>query len=328
MRGSAKARPVWHVAQQRRSAKDPNDLNTIRSELKRDPNSVQCRKSDAQNLWITKTNGGLSAPKQILSGADDGVWGMAWTPENRIAYVPSASGDRDIWIMDADGTNLKQLTVDAGTNAHPSVSPDNRYIVFVSNRAGQLNIWRMDADGSNFKQLTNGSMEYAPYCSPDNRWVVYHARTTGKFATLWKVPIDGGDPVELTDKPATFPVVSPDGKMIACNYGVDQGDLNRWRIAIIPFAGGQPLKTLDVPTYPMRQIQWSPDGRALTYLDVREGVSNIWSSPLDGSPPHQLTDFKADQIQFAGHRMANTCSSGGTCDQRCCLISDSDDLSI
>jgi len=43
-------------------------------------------------------------------------------------------------------------------------------------------------------------------------------------------------------------------------------------------------------------LRWTPDGRALTYIDTKGGVSNIWSLPLDGGLPVQLTDFKADQI--------------------------------
>jgi Tol biopolymer transport system component len=43
-------------------------------------------------------------------------------------------------------------------------------------------------------------------------------------------------------------------------------------------------------------LRWTPDGRALTYIDTINGVSNIWSLPVDGGPPKQLTDFKTDQI--------------------------------
>jgi Tol biopolymer transport system component len=43
-------------------------------------------------------------------------------------------------------------------------------------------------------------------------------------------------------------------------------------------------------------VRWTADGRALTYIDNRGGISNIWSQPLDGGQPRQLTDFKNDQI--------------------------------
>ena len=43
-------------------------------------------------------------------------------------------------------------------------------------------------------------------------------------------------------------------------------------------------------------MRWTPDGRAFTYIDTIDGVFNIWSLPIDGGAPKQLTDFKTDQI--------------------------------
>ena len=69
---------------------------------------------------------------------------------------------------------------------------------------------------------------------------VAHAETetgTLKF-TLWKVGIDGGTPVQLTDQLSTWPVVSPDGTRIACWYR--ETPTASWRIAILPISGGAP----------------------------------------------------------------------------------------
>jgi hypothetical protein len=43
-------------------------------------------------------------------------------------------------------------------------------------------------------------------------------------------------------------------------------------------------------------VRWTPDGRAIDYIATRDGISNIWSQPLDGSPPSQVTNFAADRI--------------------------------
>ncbi len=43
-------------------------------------------------------------------------------------------------------------------------------------------------------------------------------------------------------------------------------------------------------------VRWTPDGRGIAYIATRGGVSNIWSQPLDGGSPKQLTDFKTDRI--------------------------------
>ncbi len=68
-----------------------------------------------------------------------------------------------------------------------------------------------------------------------------------------------------------------------------------WRYAIIPIDGGKPIKVFDLPGTE-EDIRWSPDGNSLTYTNLRNGVSNIWSYTLDGKPPKQLTDFKTDYI--------------------------------
>jgi hypothetical protein len=69
---------------------------------------------------------------------------------------------------------------------------------------------------------------------------------------------------------------------------------------------GPPVKMFDIPAsalqldQPLRlgYIRWASDDRAVTYVDTRGGVSNIWSQPLDGRPPKQITDFKSDRIMF------------------------------
>jgi hypothetical protein len=56
--------------------------------------------------------------------------------------------------------------------------------------------------------------------------------------------------------------------------------------------GGKPIKVFDLPAHTEQDIRWSPDGRAINYVNLRNGVANIWSYPLDGSPSKQLTDFQ------------------------------------
>jgi Tol biopolymer transport system component len=90
------------------------------------------------------------------------------------------------------------------------------------------------------------------------------------------------------------------------------------RFSVVPFQGGQPVKNFDVasavPAGLYRQVYWSRDGRALTYVDTRQGVSNIWSQPVDGGAPRQLTDFQSGLIfSFAwspdGKRLALACGT-------------------
>ena len=59
-------------------------------------------------------------------------------PDGRIVYTSLASGNVDIWIMNQDGKEQKQLTTDPNLDWAPAVTPDGRYIVFGSDRAGFL----------------------------------------------------------------------------------------------------------------------------------------------------------------------------------------------
>src|SRR6185436_5795894 len=110
--------------------------------------------------------------------------------------------------------------------------------------------------------------------------------------SVWKISTSGGEPVQLTDKVAALPIVSPDNKLLAYAY---KDENSPWRIAIAPFEGGQPLKTFNLGE-PRNPLHWTPDGQAVAYIDTRNGVSNILAQPVDGGTPRQLTDFKVDRI--------------------------------
>lgn len=288
---------IWHLSKHGGEARNlSNDLNNyIDLSLTADSNSlatVQLRQEG--HLWIAPAENAALA-RQITSGADrvEGGQGLSWTPDERIVYCSVTGDGRDLWIVDADGKNQRQLTVDTRINNSPSVTPDGRYVFFLSDRTGVPHIWRMDIDGSNPKQLTNGDGEQNPVCSSDGRWVLY--RPVFGESTMWRVPVEGGKPVQLIEETSDGPAaVSSDNKLIAY-FTDDNGPL---RIAIIPFDGGKPLKTFNVPPtiLGVGSLQWTPDGRHLAFAGTQRGVSNVWAQPLDGGTPKQLTNFKSDRI--------------------------------
>jgi Tol biopolymer transport system component len=287
-------RQVWHLSYPEGAAhRLTNDLNDYDGmSLTADSNTLAVVKSETQaNVWIAPT-GDASRARPVTSGSGKNDGEVAFAPDGtKIIYKSNASGDADIWIVNADGGSLKQLTANARVNGYPSVSPDGRHIVFMSDRNSIPHIWRMNIDGSDQQQLTQGSGEQSPQFSPDGRWVVYR-NAYGK-ATVWKVPADGGEPVQLSYKYSTYPTVSPDSKLVAYFY---RDENTPWRIAVAPLEGGEPLKTFDLPATFWHPLHWTPDGRALAYIDTRGGISNIVAQPLDGGAVKQLTDFKADRI--------------------------------
>jgi eukaryotic-like serine/threonine-protein kinase len=240
------------------------------------------------NIWVAPITA-LDSAKPITS--DGRASGPTWSPDGRIVY--SSYADGNIWVMESDGSNRKQLTSNTGGgNFFPQVSPDGHHIVFDSERTGSEQIWRIDSDGNNPKQLTDGPFqEDGADCSPDGQWVVFHKGGTEKG--VWKVPMEGGNPVRISNAEARYPTISPDGKMIAYSYE-DPSVNPPLGLAIMAFEGGPPMKRFDIPQ--LDWLRWAADGRSLLYVKNEGGVDNIWSQPIAGGPPKQITHFNSEQI--------------------------------
>ena len=248
----------------------------------------------SSSIWITRPNEDESQARQILKTNLPET--IAWTPDGKIVYASRTGENWDIWTANNDGSEPKQLTNDAFIDQQPSVSGDGRYVVFQSNRSGNRNIWRLDIDGSNPKQLTEGVAEDAgPVCSPDSKSVVFTSGRSGKLA-IWRVGINGGQPVQLTDRVSQFPSISPDGKLIAYYFNDEQAN-NQPKLSVIPFEGGAPVKIIDLSrTVQPVGFAWMPDGQSVAYLASESGNLNVWSQPINGAAPKQLTNFKSDLI--------------------------------
>jgi Tol biopolymer transport system component len=220
---------------------------------------------------------------------------LRWTTGGKIVFDSETVGAPDISVMDADGGAQKQLLGDflgqAGAGS-VAVSPDGRHVFFSFDPDGMRDIWRMDINGGNLLRLTNGGGKDSPHCAPDGKWLIYTDISADK-PTLWKVSIDGGEQVQLTKTFTRIPSVSPDGKLIACFFANDNAGLS-WKLALLPFDGGEPVKVFPQALYASYPAKWTPDGRALTYTDGSQ--SNIWLQPVEGGEPKKLTDFTNDLI--------------------------------
>jgi Tol biopolymer transport system component len=188
-----------------------------------------------------------------------------------------------------------QLTID-GDNYNPVVSPDGRFVVFASNRGdGRFNIWRMNAkDGSDLRQLTFTDGNFYPSISPDNKWVAYDNQLKLKLS-IWKVPIEGGEAVKVVDG-YRMPVFSPDSRRIAARYDLESGSRD---VAIFSADGGPALQRMPIPILDWQRVQWL-DNQTLSYIDVADGVSNLWLYDLNTKNSRQLTFFDSEQIVAYG----------------------------
>ncbi|HEU5237877.1 MAG TPA: DPP IV N-terminal domain-containing protein [Pyrinomonadaceae bacterium] len=258
---------------------DASKLVTIQSKL-------------VSQLWISPDLD-VSKAKNIAGGRGK----LAWLPDGRIVYDYASRVGSDLWIAKPDGTDPKQLIFNAGFNDWPAVSPDGTTIVFQSDRSGSQHLWRMNSDGSNQTQLTNGYAERNAAISSDGKWVYYNSSTEN---SLWKVALDGGEPVKLTDDYSAYPSVSPDGKLLATfrfpKYGHE---------AMIIVRNADDMRTvtglkLARGFWISRTIQWEPDNKALIYALQDGGQVKLYRQSLSDQPPHELTSLQAeDEFEFA-----------------------------
>ena len=290
---------IWHVSypvgEVRPANPDVSDYGSP-SGLSADGSSFLALQIQTLSSIWTAPAADFQSARPVTFGSSnrrEGVYGLEWTPAGRILYTAVENKSQMIWSMDADGSHQKQLTSAGHVDEDPTVTDNDRFVVFTSNRSGNREIWRMGSDGNALLQLTNGGNSEEASVSPDGNWVVFVSRW-GNVSSLWRVSIEGGEPIRLSEQPAFWPRISPDGKLIACEFFV-AADSQRVKLAIISIDGGPPIKLFDVPpTVNFRYgLRWTPDGQSVTY---RDWVNGIWRQSLSGGEPQRLEGLPEEKL--------------------------------
>jgi Tol biopolymer transport system component/predicted Ser/Thr protein kinase len=206
----------------------------------------------------------------------------------KIAYHVLRVGSKpDIWMMDADGKNQRQLTTDLEEDFRPSWFPDGEQVAFVSNRQGKDQIWAINIKTGRERLLFNPDQDITfPRISPDGKQIVFNSKKGGT-TNLWLAQIDSGEVKQLTfDKEAIgFPCWSPDGKFLA--FEIKRGD--NAHIGIMPSAGGEILQL----TFEHGQSwphSFSPDGEKIAFAGFRDGLWNTYWVSRDGKTQKRVTN--------------------------------------
>jgi len=289
---------LWHVScsdgSVRRLTTDLSFYGVVASSS--DGALLSTEGKNQSNIWTAPVSD-LSSAKQITFGSpgqDDGWAGIAWTADRRIVYTADTDTGTNIWIMESDGKNRKQIIPNGGLNYDPSLTADGRFLVFQSNRSGHWAIWRSDLDGNNMLQLSGDGEAGQPNVSPDGKWIVYENTADGA-GELWRMSIDGSDRIKLSDQIVEWPAISSNGRFVACGlYLKDQV-----KLAILPINGGEPIKLFDVPRlFNLRfGAHWTPEGKALTYRDWANG---IWKQDVDGGEPRRIDGLPEEKLTAYG----------------------------
>lgn len=256
-------------------------------------------------IWVMNADG--SNWKKLRRGCC-----FKWSPDgSRIAFHGwqkgewnDRSSDLTLYVMNADGTGLRQLARHSwGTGL--AWSPNGRRIVFsggVGGRGwGTSVLYVVDADGSGLTQLTPlqaDNRDVEPEWSPDGSRIAFARAGEPQILT---VNSDGTDLrifTPTTDH-ARNPTWSPDGTRIAFQAQVDpQSYGTMWDIVVMNSDGSAPQSLTKTNRTADERPRWSPDGRQIAFQSLPSGSdSDVHSIRVDGKGHIDLTRSP----KFDGH---------------------------
>ena len=210
----------------------------------------------SEPTWLTTGSRQWSSPDP----SPDGAW---------VAFYSRDLPEGDIYVIRADGTGLRQVTLGAPVDRVPRWSPDGELISYFSSGSGQVQAWTVRADGSDIRQLTEGERSSIVVWSPDGEIVVVNGRL-GASGTKALFLFDPARPQERQELPAPEPSLmpfvanswSPDGQRLGGMIGYsDQG------IVTLAIGSGRYERLTSFGQWPV----WLPDSRHLLFVSAGSG---------------------------------------------------------
>jgi len=297
---------IWMVTTEGKAKQISSGINGIFSlNLTSDSNALMAVKSERlTDFWTASAPDFEKSAVKILQNRNEFIRsfpGIGWLADNRIVFGSSFNGDLDVWTMNADGSQRKQITREKAADFFPAASGDGQTIVFISNRMGRENLFRMQADGSKPEQLTDEINVSYPNIAPDNRTVYYLSldEKNSKYF-LRKIDLETKESTQITSYPVSSPRLSPDGKFIVCYYPeIKNGDVqeNKLMMTILSTETNQVVRQFETKFYQTRfsPIQWK-GSQSLTYLTDDKGDTRIWEQPITGGEASLLLNLPQTSV--------------------------------
>ena len=239
------------------------------------------------DIWTMNPNG--SNPVNLTADSEATDVSVNWSADGRKLVFMSdritatnPEGDFEIFVMNADGSHLKQITFSEFDDESPAWSPDGKRIVFQRDLdlvRGEVDydIFTMKADGSNQQNRTNSPavQDVEPNWSPNGRRIAFSSDRDGDNEIYTMRPNGSGER-QLTFNVGPFdsaPNWSPDGRMIAFDSDRDLTDQTPFQVEIYTMrASGDDQTRLTFHDLSDFFPAWSPNGRQIAFSSFREAT--------------------------------------------------------
>jgi serine/threonine-protein kinase len=213
---------------------------------------------------------------------------------SKLAFGTLRDGNAEIYVMNANGTGITNITNNDATDSQPSWSPTGERIAFVSDReGGNAEIYVMRIDGSSVHRLTfDPGSEWDPAWSPDGQFIAFTSNRGGND-DIYVMAANGGRVTNITRHAGAdrFPTWSPEGTRLAFSSARDGN-----REIYVVDRNGTNLRRLTIDTGADQGPAWSPDGKSIAFVSDRAGNKDIYVTNLAGSSLRRLTTDRWDEF--------------------------------